>query len=76
MKQPTYDELLQTVRSIASLILDGDQFEDDGTVEEYEMSIDEAFETAFTAVSICRDALGTDGSDLPLIPARNLRTAA
>lgn len=66
MKTPTYDELLQTVTSIASMKMDGDQFEANGIEVEYEMTIDEAFGTAFDAISMCRDALGTDGSDLPI----------
>lgn len=70
MKTPTYDELLQTVTSIASMKMDGDQFEANGIEVEYEMTIDEAFGTAFDAISMCRDALGTDGSDLPIPDGR------
>jgi len=72
MIKPTYDELLATVRQIASFIADGDQFRG-GTCEcgcgqeEHEMSIDDAFETASAVISMCRDVLGTDGSELEII---------
>jgi hypothetical protein len=75
MKKPTYDELLEVVTSIASFIADGDgavKPGDDGLCpcgcgsDEHEMTIDEAFETASSCISMCRDVLGTDGSDLPI----------
>ena len=50
-----------TIERIASLIKDGDTI--DGS--ERELSIDDAFATAEFAISLCRDALGTDGSNLP-----------
>lgn len=66
MKTPSYNELLQTVTAIASMKMDGDQFEANGIEVDYEMTVDEAFGTAFDAISMCRDLLGTDGSDLPI----------
>ncbi len=68
----TYAELLTTVRQIASFIADGDQFptgvcECGCNQDEHEMSIDDAFETASAAISMCRDVLGTDGSDLAIV---------
>jgi len=72
MKTPTYEELLAIVQQIASFIADGDQFpggqcECGCGQEEHEMSIDDAFETASSAISMCRDCLGTDGSDLAIV---------
>jgi hypothetical protein len=72
MIQPTYEELLQVVKDIASFIRDGDQFpsgkcECGCGEEEHEMSIDDAFDTAGAAIDICRDVLKTDGSDLKIV---------
>jgi hypothetical protein len=81
VKEPTYEELLGVVRQIASFVRDGDEvpetFECDGTTMSmvddmdgtYEMSIDDAFETAGLCISLCRDVLGTDGSDLKVVRA-------
>lgn len=60
-KDPTYAELLATVRRIAGLVFDGDEI----AGEAVELGIDDAYDTLAACRTLARDCLGTDGSDLP-----------
>lgn len=66
MSRPTYEQLYETVVSIASLIMDGEEFPGRGEcpcgcgAPEHEMTIDEAFDTASECISSCRSVLGSE----------------
>jgi len=66
--QPTYEELLKFVMSIARLkkdgdIINGEEYEADGN--------DDEVDALYSLISSARDMMGTDGSDLVLLdPAR------